>query len=551
MKRTGVLNHLLEPHRRCAIHFLEEKRPTNVRQTVSLKDLGVQVHQTAAMLVQAGLKPGDRVVMCVPTGVNFVAWFLGALWTGVIPVPVPGPARLQRKPMVYERLAGVLKDCAPNALIVDPSMRPYLGAYEGKIRILPAEKRGDAAVGRNARGPDADDDIAFLQYTAGSTGDPKGVVVLRRNLRANLQAIGEAVNVSEKDRVLSWLPLYHDMGLVGTFLFSLFWKLPLFLYSPTGFVQKPSGWLQAISEHRITLAPGPHFAYALCARKLPERELKDLNLKTWRLALDGSEPVRPSTMRLFLERFAKYGFSASAYHPVYGMSEATLAIAMPRPSEGPRVDRVDREALTRHGVALPVGGEVGAAEYVSVGRALPGHKVEIRDLETGELCADRRMGQVCFQGPSVTPHYFNLRNPYLPERPYLETGDLGYLADGRLYIVDRAKDVIIHAGANLYPSDLERTVETVIGIRRGQVVVFGAPSLDSGTEGVVVAAEITSRSQAATIEAQVRSRVASAFGLSLERVVLLPPKRLPTTLNGKLMRAQARKDYLAGRLGKL
>jgi acyl-CoA synthetase (AMP-forming)/AMP-acid ligase II len=552
-RREGILTRLLAPDRRCALHFLQEKQPTDVRETLSLGALAKATRQTAALLLDRGVQPGERVVLCIPTSPDFAAWFLGAMWAGAVPVPLPPINHFKSKPALFERLEGALESCRPRVLVADGGTLPLLQKYGEKLLLLRSEERGDED---KCPEPvtDEETDLAFLQYTGGSTGNPKGVVVTRANLRANVQAIGEAVEVSPKDRMISWMPLFHDMGLVGTFLFCLYWKLPLFLYSQVGFVQKPTGWLRAISKHRATIALGPHFAFALCARKLPERDFKTLDLSSWRLALDGSEPVRPSSMRLFMERFAKYGFPATAYHPVYGMSEATLAICMPTPSEGPRVDRIDREMLTRHGVAVPTHGEAGAAEFVSVGVPLPGHRVEIRDLQTGALCPDRRVGQICFSGPSVTARYFRMNaagqdeGMQDPPRQHLETGDMGYLADGRLFVVDRAKDIIIHAGANFYPSDLERTVEGVPGIRRSRVVAFGAHSHDTGTEGVVIAAEISSRLNARQIADEVRHRVASAFGLTLEDLVLLPPKSLPYTLNGKPQRSRAQREYLAGRL---
>jgi acyl-CoA synthetase (AMP-forming)/AMP-acid ligase II len=414
----------------------------------------------------------------------------------------------------------------------------------GAARRLEAGERGPPG---EAGAPQADSraPLAYLQYTSGSTGAPKGVLVTRRNLRANLEGIGEAARVTGRDRVFSWLPLFHDMGLVGALLFSLYWRLPLYLASPESFVLRPSSWLKALGALRITLAPAPHFAYALCATRLRERDLEGLDLRRWRLALDGAEPVRPDTVRAFIERFGPVGLRPGTYFPVYGLAEATLALTLPRPGEPVRVDRVQRRALLSRRRALPAGPhEADAAEHVALGRPLPGHHVSVHHPRTGTRLGERRVGEVWARGPSISPGYFGQAGPARGRRA-LRTGDLGYLADGQLFLVGRKGDVIIVGGSNVYPEDVERVAESVPGVRTGRVVAFGTPAGALATESVVVALEARAPQRDPGLGERVRRAVLERCGVPVGDVVLLPPRSLPLTPSGKRMRRRARELYLA------
>lgn len=527
------------------LFLLSDQAPELVRERVSREVLRARSAGAAASLARAGVARGDRVVLCLPTSIEFVAWFLGALRLGAVAVPMPAPSGVRRQGPVLERLVGAVRDCAPSALVAEPRDLPWLAqAVPGAGAMLAADALDAAPPPSAAQMPDIA--TAFLQYTAGSTGTPKGVMVTLGNVRANLEAIGAAVEVSSEDRVVSWLPLYHDMGLVGTLLFSLYWRLPLYLFSPWAFALRPTSWLRAISQHRGTLTAAPHFAYGLCAFKVPESDLQGLDLGSLRLALDGAEPVKPAAVQRFVSRFAPYGFRPEAYHPVYGMSEATLAVAFPGVREGARVDRVLRSALEQ-GRALPAGSSEPAAELVSVGAPLAGHAIEIRHPRTGAPCAEREIGEIVIRGPSVSPGYFRLGDPE-PPRAELRTGDLGYLAEGRLYVVDRLKDLIIHAGQNLFPSDIEHLVSGVPGVRRGRVAAFGVPIDDGATEGVVVALESRRLVGAEALRKRVRQMLQQTLAITPEDVCVLTPRALPVTMTGKLRRGEARRAYLAGEL---
>lgn len=516
------------------LSFLDDRDPRRILRVVTRPQLRELTAEAAAVLMEAGVKRGTPVVLCLPTGVDFVRYFLAAHWVGAVPIPLPAPTRGRSGERGVKRVRGVLADAGAEwvvgetavggARVIDPSTVPA-GAPPAPVRWA-------------ASAP------AFVQYTAGSTSRPKGVVITVANLRSNLESMGQAISVQPQDRVLSWLPLFHDMGLVGTLLFPLVHRLPLFLYSPLGFVLRPGGWLQAISEHRATLSAGPHFAFSLCAHQLDPARLGPLDLSCWRLALDGAEPLQAANVRAFLQRYAPLGLRPQAYAGVYGMAEATLAITFPAPGAEPRFDRVGRAGLSR-GVALPPTGGEPEVEGVSLGVPVPGMELWVSEPGQDRVLGPRQVGEVVVRGASLSPRY--LGHPG-PPRKTLRTGDLGYLADGQLYLVGRLKELIIHAGANLYPPDLEEAASTVKGLRKGRVVAFGVPAPLTGTEQLVLAAEVTAGQQLEGLEAQVRRAVRDRCGVEPLEVALLARHALPLTTSGKLMRSQTRQAFLEGTL---
>jgi acyl-CoA synthetase (AMP-forming)/AMP-acid ligase II len=530
-----------------ALHFLSDREPKVIRQSLDRQAVAAAASASAAVLASAGVREGDAVVIALGTGPAFVGWLLGAMWIGAVPVPVPSPTAASREAGV-DRFETVITHSAPRAIVGDEHALSLARSAGTTAALLAA-----SAPSRHGAVPlaaESEERPAFIQYTAGSTGAPKGVVVTLKNLRGNLEAIGKAVRVSSEDRIVSWLPLYHDMGLVGALLFSLYWDVPLYLMSPVGFVLRPVGWLEAISAHRGTLSPAPHFAYSLCAYKLRDEALGALDLSSWRLALDGAEPIRARNARSFIERFQPRGFRPEAYAPVYGLSEATLAVTFPDLGEGVRVDRVSRDALAR-GVAEPAPpGAPGSArdvvELVAVGRPLEGMRVEIRSA-SGEAAPERTLGEICVSGSSVSPRYLGRGGP---ARSVLHTGDIGYLADGVLYVTERLKDIIIQGGSNVYPSDLEAAAAEVSGVRSGRVVAFGVADAEEGTEDVVIAAEVRSGADRGALRGAIRAAVQRRSGVVVGDVVLLDPGTLPLTTSGKLMRSRVRESYAAGSLEK-
>jgi 1-acyl-sn-glycerol-3-phosphate acyltransferase len=381
------------------------------------------------------------------------------------------------------------------------------------------------------------------------------------NLLANMRAIGEAVQMSPDDVGISWLPLYHDMGLIGAWLTPLHYGIPMAVMSPLAFLTRPERWLQAFHKHRGTIAAAPNFAYELCVRKIADKDIKGVDLSSWRAALNGAEPVNPETLDRFAERFASYGFRREAQLPVYGLAESALGVTIPPLHRGPLVDRVERNTFTTQGRAVPTARQDETAiAFVSSGNALPRHEVRIVD-DSGNEVPERTEGFLWFRGPSATSGYY--RNPKATEAlfargpqtgpgeyAWVNSGDRAYCADGEIYVTGRVKDIIIKGGRNLYPHEVEELAARVEGIRKGCIVAFGLTDEATGTEKLVVVAETRERDavRRAALASAVTDLVSRGLGLPPDRVELIPPGSIPKTSSGKLRREETKKLYLAGTL---
>jgi 1-acyl-sn-glycerol-3-phosphate acyltransferase len=489
----------------------------------------------------------------LPTGRDYLFSFFGILMAGGIPVPLYPPARPAQIEDHLRRHVGILDNCRAAMLITIPEAKTVALLLRSQVEslqqvLMPADLAGgDAGFTPLPANPG---DVAFLQYTSGSTGNPKGVVLTHANLVTNIRAMGEAVKATSNDVFVSWLPLYHDMGLIGAWFAALYLGFPTVLMSPLAFLSHPSRWLWAIHRHRGTLSGGPNFSYELCLKRIEYKELEGLDLSCWRYAFNGAEPVSPDTLATFQNRFAHFGLPASALKPVYGLAEASVGLAFPAPGTHYRIDRIEREAFQNHGEArLAPPGEPNAIEVPCCGRVIPAHYLRVVDAAGVEL-ADRQEGRLQFKGPSATSGYY--RNPEQTKAlfagAWLDTGDLAYLADGELYLSGRAKDIIIRGGRNLYPYELEQAVGALPGIRKGCVAVFGSPDPQSGTERVVVLAE-TRETGADALEAlrhSINDRAVDLIGLPADDIVLAPPHTVLKTSSGKIRRAASREYYERG-----
>jgi 1-acyl-sn-glycerol-3-phosphate acyltransferase len=516
-----------------------------------------EARAVAAGLQASDLGPGDTVAIMLPTSRAYFVAFCAALLAGAIVVPIYPPVRVGRIEEHVRRHAGILDNARAKVVIVSPQAMPLARVLRAKVaslrRVATVEELASAD---HALQPPviAADDVALLQYTSGSTGDPKGVTLSHANLLANIRSMANALAVGPEDVFVSWLPLYHDMGLIGAWLGSLYQGVPLVIFSPLAFLARPARWLDAIHRHRGTISGGPNFAYELCLRHVGDEQLKKLDLSSWRVAFNGAEPVSASTVERFCERFASAGFGRKAMAPVYGLAENCVGLAFPPLGRGPVIDRIDRNDLARRGRAVPARPDDPAPlRLVACGRPLPNHDIRIVDAAGHEL-PERYEGRLQFRGPSATRGYW--RNPEATRRlcdgEWRDSGDLGYVADDDLYITSRAKDLIIRAGRNIHPADVEENIGTVDGVLRGRVAAFGDLDATTGTERLIVLAE-TRRREPAELErvrGEINGLVADLVGAPPDEVVLAPPNTIPRTSSGKIRRLASRDIWRDGRIGR-
>ncbi|MBB1151749.1 MULTISPECIES: non-ribosomal peptide synthetase [Amycolatopsis] len=497
---------------------------------------------------------GARVLLMHPHGPEFVTAFFGCLFAGAQAVPVfpPDPADLDR---TLPRLAAVIANARPAAALTTTALTPLAESLGNRLPPLEwlASDAVDPALADSWARPDVQPGAtAFLQYTSGSTGTPKGVVLSHENLLHNSGLITEIFGESSESRGLSWLPLYHDMGLIGGVLQPLFADFPVVLMSPLDFIARPLWWLREISDRRITTSGGPNFAYDLCARKFAANAAAGLDLSSWRVAFNGAEPIRASTMDRFAETFAPYGFRRRAFLPCYGLAEATLIVTGKPASEDVRVREVSAYGLA-NGIATTPKSTVDSLSLVGCGVVPASLEVSVADPESGEPVADRTIGEIRVAGPTVADGYWDEAEqdqPTFAADGWLHTGDLGFLADGELYVTGRSKDLIVIRGRNVYPHDIEQAaVEAQPAVRPGRVVAFGID--DEESEQVVVVAELSRAAEPGTVAADLRRALGGSLDLPIREVVLTPPGSIPKTSSGKVRRSACRQDYLDNRLPRL
>ena len=545
--------------------------------TLTFGELYAAAQRCAGELARRDVPAGGRVALMLPTSRAFFVSYAGILLAGAIPVPIYPPFRADRIEEYASRQSAILKNAGVCLLLTfrqaEAVARLLKPRVHSLVEVADAQKLIDAADKAPPPSPGAlplhltgsrarkASDIALLQYTSGSTGDPKGVVLTHANLLANIRAIGEVVELGPGDVGVSWLPLYHDMGLIGAWLTPLHFGLPLAVMSPLAFLSRPERWLRAFQKYGGTVSAAPNFAYELCVRKIADKDIQGLDLSSWRAALNGAEPVNPDTLDRFAQRFGRYGFRREAQLPVYGLAEAALAVTVPPLNRGPLIDRIERETFTAQGRAVAARtDDATAISFVSSGKPIPRHEVRIVD-PSGIEVSDRTEGFLWFRGPSATSGYYQnaaATEQLLPMGPavgdgeyaWVSSGDRAYRADGEIYVTGRVKDIIIKGGRNLYPHEVEELAARAEGIRKGCIVAFGQKDEASGTEKLIVVAETREReaSRRAAIVAAVTEQVSQGLGLPPDRVELIRPGSIPKTSSGKLRREETKQLYLAGKL---
>jgi acyl carrier protein len=557
--KATTLNEVLEwhvqqhPNTTHAIVLMDEQP-----QSLTYAALQDGARVVAGGLQRAGVQPGASVALMLPTAAEYLHAFFGVLLAGAVPVPIYPPTRPSQVEEHIHRHAEILTNADADALITFKEARSVARLLSTRVpglrHVLSIGELMQGGYLRAMRHPPSADSIAMLQYTSGSTGSPKGVILTHNNLLANIHAMGVLMGANESDVFVSWLPLYHDMGLIGAWLGSLYFGCLLVLMPPTSFLARPQRWLRAIHDYRGTLSAAPNFGYELCARRVADQDLEGLDLSSWRLAFNGAEPVFPDTLERFRQRFAPHGFRPEAMAPVFGLAEAAVGLTFPPMGRGPIVDRIDRQKMTSGGQAVAVSlNEPNALEFVSCGRPLPGYQVRIIDT-AGSEAPERIEGTLQFTGPSATQGYYHNADATarLLHGEWRDTGDRGYMAGGEVYITGRLKDIIIRRGRHIYPEEVEKAVAELAGVRKGCVAAFGTKEPIAATEKLVVVAETryTDQTLRGQLKVRINERVVNCIGEPPEEILLVLPHTVLKTSSGKLRRAATRAAYEDGSLAR-
>jgi len=507
----------------------------------------------ARRLVSLGIKPGDRVALIAETGVEFAAAFFGAVYAGAWPVPLPLPTSFGGRDAYVDQLAIQLGSSDPALLLYPPELADFCrqAADRSNVASRDWDTLAEVDPSQDALPTARGDDIAYLQYSSGSTRFPHGVAVTHEALLDNLHAHGFGLKAQDTDRVISWLPWYHDMGLVGCFLSPIAMQMSVDYLKTEDFARRPLAWLDLITRNPgTTLSYSPTFGYDICSRRMSSQTRAEdrFDLSRWRIAGNGADMIRPEVMQAFVDSFDAAGFKAASFCPSYGLAEATLAVSLMPPGEGIRLELVEETELS--GGQQDAGRPRRYRAVVNCGRAVKGMEIEIRG-PAGELLPDRGIGKVFVRGKSVMHSYF--RDPEstgacLSSDGWLDTGDMGYLSSGYIFIVGRAKDMIIINGRNHWPQDIEWAVEQLPGFKSGDIAAFAitGPSGEE-TPAVLVHCRVSDNDERGRLRDEIRERVRAITGIT-PVVELVPPRTLPRTSSGKLSRTKARNLYLSGEI---
>jgi acyl-CoA synthetase (AMP-forming)/AMP-acid ligase II len=509
-----------------------------------------ELHSTATRIARAlrarGVGVEDRVIVLADNTPESCLLLIAVLASGAAVVPFPPRGTMGRDAGWHERLSRTARDCDARCviggarLIATAGLPPSIAVHD--FDELTATEAQSLPAGDDAA------ELAIVQYTSGTTASPRGVELTHANVFENVRAIGETIGATAQDVGVTWLPTYHDMGLIGSLLFGTYWNMTVVLMTPRSFLLRPESWLWAISRFRVTCTVGPNAAYHLCATKVEERRLEGLDLSTLRTAFNGSELVDPATIDGFAQRFAAYGFRPSAMYPVYGLAENTVAVTVPVSGAPPRIDWIEREVLETHALAVACDDakEAKRRGVVSLGRPLRGQRARVVCPDTGRELADRMAGEIEVQGACVMRGYHGL--PEVTARTirpdgWLRTGDRGYMVDGELYVVGRSKQTIKRAGRTYDAEDIRSVVQGLDGVRGGIAAVFGMPNRSIASEdvAVLVESELTDEPSVARLVADIASRVQRHCGFRPDVIRVVPAGSVPRTTSGKVRHDEARR----------
>jgi fatty-acyl-CoA synthase len=558
--RAHTLVEVLEKRAKYRPDFLIFMDLKNREQRVSAADVLEKGRGVAQYLIARGLKKNDKVVVMLPTGPNFAYIYFGILIAGGVPVPVSQPAGTSNLGKYLDNLTHIIHDCEGKFFITYDKIKLIAGSlmnisslvkgflFDDEIFANPVpvdEYKKLPVVGTN--------DLALLQYTSGTTGKPKGVMLSHKNLLHNIHGIGVASKMTDNDVGISWLPMYHDMGLIGGFLSTLYWNIVMVLMAPEAFIFRPVWWMENISRYRVTMGVAPNFGYHYCVTRIDNADLHRLDLSSWRLALNGAEPVDRITLNKFLEKFKPCGLRDDIFLPVYGMAENSLAATFPSLDETTIVRRFVRDKLEGENIAIDSTSQ-NNKEYidlVSVGYPLLGQEVRIVDEDSRTL-NEREVGEICVKSPSLMGGYYKNQQATRDSirDGWLHSGDMGFMLDGMLFISGRKKEMIIKRGKNIYPYDVERIASTVKGIRLGCCAAFDVHNEEQGTEDLVLVCETTVKGKDSLekLKKEIHNEILAKLGIAPDDIRLVPKETIPKTTSGKTQRYLCKKVYLEGEL---
>ncbi len=524
-------------------------------EVLAYRDLVERASRVAQHLLNRGLGRGERVILMLPTSLDWLGFFFGTLLAGGVPVPVGPTFSFGGIERYLQTVCHIATDCGARFFVGNEHALehfPALCQASGVLEhfLLPSTVLDKPAV-LHLLPSVASSDLAVMQYTSGTTSLPKGVMLSHRALLSNAFMIGERVGMSQNEIGVSWLPLFHDMGLVGALMTSLHWRYSLMLMPAESFLMHPRRWIQWMSKMRATMTVAPNFAYQMVLDRISERHAADLDLSAWRCAFNGSEAVRTGTLRGFKERFGPLGFNADAFMPVYGMAENTLAATFPPRRAAWVAARLDRAQLEQSRRAVTAINGSTALEVVSVGTPLAGVTVAVYG-EDGNILPCGHVGEITVESPSMMMGYF--RNEEKTAATLrdgrLRTGDLGFILDGELYITGRAKEIIIKRGRNYCPDDIEDVAVEAGGARVLRAAAFSCPNEKAGTEDVVLLLETrgTARHDHDALDREINGALIAALGIRADATVFVPPRTISRTTSGKVQRTALRARYMQGEI---